>query len=192
VYDLALYVKNAYSSILSLTFNKSLNHFIFTFSQPHQITFVDNSNVVFGFSQSTSNVGTVIESDLPSKPNSINDIVLNVYGVSPISHNLDNFATKNCKLSNIIGMLQIEDIPFGVLRYSNDAGEFATTINERSIKKLRFVMTDINNRVLDYCNLPDYTMVIRVSIDSKKDDTLQTLKDLKEYTRLTFLHNTMG
>lgn len=192
VYDLALYVKNAYNGITSLTFNKSTNHYIFTFSQSHQIAFTDNANVVFGFSSSVSSISTILESDAPSQPNSINDIILSVYGVSPISHNLDNLTSKDIKISRTIGMMSIEDIPFGVLRYENTGGEFAVGVSERDIKKLRFVMTDTNGNTLSYCNLPDYTMIIKVSVISKADETLQTLKELKEFTRLQFLHSTMG
>ena len=192
VYDLALYVKNAYSGIASLTFNKSTNHYTFTFSQSHQISFTDNSNVVFGFTSGLSTIATTIESDAPSQPNSINDMLLSVYGVSPVSHNLDNLGSKQMRLSRIIGMMSIEDIPFGVLRYENISGEFSVAVSERDIKKLRFVMTDINGNVLSYCNMPDYTMIIKVSIRSKGDETLKTLKELKEFTRLQFLHSTMG
>lgn len=192
VYDLALYVKNAYSGIVSLTFNKSTNHYIFTFSQSHQITFTDNSNVVFGFTSTMSPIGTTVESDKPCQPNSINDMILSIYGVSPVSHNLDNLATKEMRLSRTIGMMSIEDIPFGVLRYENISGEFSVAVSERDIKKLRFVMTDINGNTLSYCNMPDYTMIIKVSIRSKGDETLKTLKELKEFTRLQFLHSTMG
>lgn len=191
VYDLALYVKSAYSAISAVTFNKSTNHFTFTFSQSHQITFTNASNVLFGFTSSTSTIGTTIESDAPAQPNSINDMILGVYGVSPISHNLDNLASKQMRLSRTIGMMSIEDIPFGVLRYENINGEFAVAISERDIKKLRFVMTDINGNPLSYCNMPDYTMIIKVSIRSKGDETLETLKELKEFSRLQFLHSTM-
>jgi hypothetical protein len=192
VYDLALYVKSAYNSISSLTFSKFTNHYVFTFTQPHQITFTDNANVVFGFSTSSSNIATTIESDVRCQPNSINDIILSIYGVSPVSHNLDNLATKGMRLSRTIGMMSIEDIPFGVLRYENISGEFAVAVSERDIKKLRFVMTGINNIPLSYCNMPEYTLILKVSIRSKGDETLKTLKELKEFSRLQFLHTTMG
>lgn len=192
VYDLALYVKSAYSGITSLTFQKSTNHYIFTFTNSHQITFSDSSNIVFGFLASTTSIGTTIESNTASQPNTINDIILSVYGVSPVSHNLDCLATPNMKMSHIIGMMSIEDIPFGVLQYDNINGEFSITIGERDIKKLRFVMTNIDNKVLDFCNMAEYTMILKISVRSKGDATLATLKELKEYTRLQFLHSTMG
>jgi hypothetical protein len=40
-------------------------------------------------------------------------------------------------------------------------------IADKEIKKLRFVMTDINNRVLDFCNMSEYTMIIKISVRSK-------------------------
>lgn len=192
VYDLGAYVKSAYNPVLTSTFNKSTNHFIFTFSQSHQISFTNTSNVLFGFTSMTTSIGTTIESDAPAQPNSINDMILSVYGVSPVSHNLDNLGSKQMRLSRTIGMMSIEDIPFGVLRYENINGEFTMAISERDIKKLRFVMTDINGSPLSYCNMPEYTMIIKVSVRSKGDETLKTLKELKEFTRLQFLHSTMG
>ena len=192
VYDLGAYVKSAYAGIISATFNKSTNHFIFTFSQSHQISFTNSSNVLFGFTAMTSTIGTTIESNAPSQPNSINDMILSVYGVSPVTHNLDNLGSKQMRLSRTIGMMSIEDIPFGVLRYENINGEFTMAVSERDVKKLRFLMTDINGNPLSYCNMPEYTMIVKVSIRSKGDETLKTLKELKEFTRLQFLHSTMG
>ena len=192
VYDLGVYVKSAYSGIVSLTFNKSTNHYIFTFSQSHQITFTNTSNVLFGFTSATSTIGITIESNAPAQPNSINDMILSVYGVSPVTHNLDNLGSKQMRLSRTIGMMSIEDIPFGVLRYENINGEFTMAVSERDVKKLRFLMTDINGNPLSYCNMPEYTMIVKVSIRSKGDETLKTLKELKEFTRLQFLHSTMG
>jgi hypothetical protein len=192
VYDLASYVKSAYSGVTNMTFSKSTNHYIFTFVNPHQISFSDNCNLVFGFSSNNTSIGTTIESTVACQPNTINDIVLSVYGVSPISHNLDCLATKNMKMSHIIGMMSIQDIPFGVLQYDNINGEFSLSIGERDIKKLRFVMTNTDNQVLDFCNMVDYTMIVKISVRSKGDATLAHLKELKEYSRLQFLHSTMG
>jgi hypothetical protein len=189
VYDLASYVKNAYGSITSLTFDKSTNHFIFVFSQAHIITFVDDCNVLFGFSSKITSTSTTIESDKPARPNTINELILSVFDVSPTSHNLDNFASKEMRLTNMIGFIPADDIPFGVLRYENINGEFAVSLGEKEIKKLRFTMKDIKDRLLDYCNFPDYVMLIKISYNQSSDETLQVMKDLRDYSRLSFVSN---
>lgn len=189
VYDLANYVKNNYASITSLTFDKSTNHFVFAFSQSHMITFLDDANVVFGFTSNVSSTGTTIESDAPAKPNSIDDMILSVFDVSPISHNLDNFNTAEMRLTNMIGFIPTDDIPFGVLRYENNNGEFAVSIGEHEIKKLRFTMKDISDRLLDYCDFPDYVMLIKIQYVRSDNETIQLLKDMRDYTRLSFVSN---
>jgi hypothetical protein len=189
VYDLANYVKNAYGSITSLTFDKSTNNFIFVFSQSHRITFIDDCNVIFGFSSKITITNTTIRSDKPARPNTINEIILSVFDVSPISHNLDNFAGKEMRLTNMIGFIPIDDIPFGVLRYDNVQGEYAVSLGEKDIKKLRFTLKDTKDRLLDYCNLPDFLMLIKISYNQSSDETLRVLKDMRDYSRLSFVSN---
>jgi hypothetical protein len=189
VYDLANYVKNTHPSITSLTFDKSTNHFVFVFSQPHVITFLDDCNIIFGFSSNITTSNATIESNKPARPNTINELILSVYDVSPISHNLDNFSSKEMRLTNMIGFIPADDIPFGVLRFENINGEFAISLGEKEIKKLRFTMKDINDRVLDYCNFPDYVMLIKISYNKADSETLQVLKDLRDYSRLSFVSN---
>jgi hypothetical protein len=190
VYDLANYIKNNYASIISLTFNKSTNHFVFVFDQSHEVTFVDDAKLVFGFASNiVADTRFIIESDRPAKPNLIDDMILSVFDVSPVSHNLDNLNSPEMRLTNMIGFIPTDDIPFGVLRYENNNGEFAVSIGEHEIKKLRFNMKDINDRLLDYCNFPEYVMLIKIQYVRSDTETLQLLKDLRDYSRLNFVSN---
>lgn len=187
VYDLAAYIRNTYHEISSLTFSRHTNHFIFTFSQPHQISFNDETNLLFGFENTLTQIGTTIESDLPSKPTSIDDIIMCVYGVTNLSHNLDNVVTPTITPSPMLGMIPIDDIPFGNLRYINDNGEYSIRISEKAIKRLRFVMTNTEGRILDFCNLPDFTFVIKIMYVDNNNESIKLLREIKDYNHLSFL-----
>ena len=191
VYDLANYVKNAYTPITNLSFDKSTNHFIFDFQTDHMITFLDDANYLFGFSSNipeTSGRGDY-ESDIPVIPNPITDMVLSVFDVSPVSHNLDNFANAEMRMTNMIGFVPITDIPFGVLRYDNINGEFAISLADKEIKRLRFTLKDLKDRLLNYCNLPDYTMLIKIQFVKGADETVQLLREMRDFTKYSFLAN---
>lgn len=191
VYDLARHVEDAYAGV-TITFLKAYNYFSFSFTQPHYITFTDDTNLLFGFSGKVTTTGTTIESDIAAKPTSIDDIILSVYGVTHITHNLSNLTTKKMSVTPMIGAIPVSTtIPFGVLTYANDSGEFAVRIQEKDVKKLRFVMSDTKGRVLDYCNLPDYTFIIKLAYNKQVDEMMALLKDLKEYSKLSFLANNL-
>jgi uncharacterized protein (DUF1499 family) len=189
VYDLANYVKKAYTGITSLTFDKSTNHYVFVFSQSHKMTFVDDANIVFGFSSKTTSTNTTLESNAPARPNMINDVILSVFDISPVSHNLDNFASSEMKLTNMIALIPTDDIPFGVVRYENINGEFQISIGEKEIKKLRFTVKDIDDRLLSYCNFPEYVMLLKIQYITSSDEQLQILKDMRDINRLAFVSN---
>lgn len=191
VYELIKVLQSSYPALTSATFDKSRNHFVFNFAINHRITFIGKSNEIFGFNGNITTPATTIQSNLPAKPNSIDNIVFNVYGINPLFNNLDNL-TGDMKLSHAISVLDIQDIPYGVLRYNNDAMEFAVSTHDREIKRLHFVMTNEFGVTLDYANLPDFTFVMKVEYLTQNDDMVEVLKDIKEYQRASYLHSAMS
>jgi hypothetical protein len=190
VYELIKVLQLNYPSLTSATFDKSRNNFVFTFANNHRITFNNKSNAIFGFSSNVTTPATTIQSNQPAKPNSIDSIVFNVYGVNPLFNNLDNL-TGSMKLSHAISVLEIEDIPYGVLRYNNDSMEFAISTHDKEIKRLRFLMTDANGVTLDYANLPEFHFVMKIEYTTENDDVVGVLNEIKEFTRASYLHSAM-
>ena len=191
VYELIKQLQSKYPSLTIGKFDKSQNHFIFTFSNNHRITFIGKSNEVFGFSGNVTTPSLTIESDTTAKPNPIDQIVIHLSGITPIFHNLDNLNTEECTLSNILSVIDVNEIPFGTLYYNNDAGEFAISIQENQIKQLKIQLTDINGNLLNYCNLADYSMILKVEFTNNDAEFVELMRDIKEYSKYSFLAQTM-
>lgn len=187
VYELAKQLQTKYPALTSATFDKSQNHFIFTFNTNHRITFVGRSNELFGFTGNITTPSITVESDKTAKPNPIDQIVIHLSGITPIFANLDNLNTEECTLSNILSVIDLDTIPFGTLYYTNDANEFEISLQDKQIKTLNIQLTDINGDVLDYCNLTDYSMIIKISFEKSNDDMIDLLNDIKEYSKYSFL-----
>jgi hypothetical protein len=193
VFELIKVIQGQYPAITLATFDKSRNFFVFTFGTNHRITFNNKSNELLGFTDNITTPTTTITSNTPARPSSINDIVFNLYGVSPVFNNLDNLAGQ-ITLSHALSVIPVVDIPYGTLRYSNDANEFEMSIQDKDIKQLRFVMTDVDGLSLDYANLPDYEFVLKVSFEKQtnNDDMVNVLNEIKEYSRHSFLHTALS
>lgn len=187
VYDLAKQLTTKYPALTSAIFDKSQNHFIFTFNSNHRITFIGKSNELFGFSSNITTPSLIIESDKPAKPNPIDQIVIHLSGITPIWANLDNLNTEECTLSNILSVIDLDTIPYGTLYYTNDANEFEISLQDKQIKTLNILLTDINGNTLDYCNLSDYSMIIKVSFEKSNNDMIDLLNEIKEYSKYSFL-----
>ena len=191
VYELIKVIQQQYPLMSSATFDKSRNYFIFNFFVEHRIIFNGKSRDIFGFSEDVLTPSTTITSTKPAKPNSIDNIVFNLYGISPYAHNLDNLGG-NLKFSHAIAVLEIDDIPYGTLRYNNLDGEFAISSHDKHIKSLHFVMTDTDGQVLNYANLPNFTFVLKIEYEKVNDDMNNVLHEIKEYQRAVYLHTALG
>lgn len=192
VYEMAKQLQTKYPALTSSTFDKSQNHFIFTFNNNHRITFLGKSNELFGFSGNITTPSLTIESDLTAKPNPIDQIVIHMSGITPVWANLDNLNTEECTLSNILSVIDLDQIPYGTLYYINDNSEFQISIQDNQIKTLNILLTDINGNTLDYCNLQNFSMIIKIEFVKNNDDTVNLLNDIREYSRYSFLSHSLN
>lgn len=192
VYELIKQLQNQYPALTSATFDKSQNHFIFTFNNNHRITFLGKSNELFGFSGNITTPSLTVESDLTAKPNPIDQIVIHMSGITPVWANLDNLNTEECTLSNILSVIDLDQIPYGTLYYINDNSEFQISIQDNQIKTLNILLTDINGNTLDYCNITDYSMILKIEFVKNNDDMVNLLNDIREYSKMGFLHTALN
>lgn len=192
VYNLIKIIQSLYPALTSATFNPSKNHFVFNFSNNHKITFLGKSNLLFGFSGDISTPSTTIESDIPAKPNPIDQVIVHLTGVSPVFSNLDNLNTDECTLSNILAILDINDIPYSTIYFNNDSNEFVISIQDKQIKQLVVYLTDLEGNLLDYCNVVDYSMILKVSYEKNNDEMIELMRDIREYSKMGFLHTALN
>lgn len=187
VYSLIKQLQGVYPDLITATFNPSKNHFVFNFNSNHRITFLGKSNLLFGFSGDVTSPSATIESNQPAKPNPIDQVIVHLIGVSPIFSNLDNLNTEECTLSNILAVIDINDIPYSTIYFNNDSNEFQISIQDKQIKQLIIYLTDIDGNLLDFCNVQDFSCILKIEYVQSNDDMVNLLQDIKEYSRYSFL-----
>jgi hypothetical protein len=179
---------------------KIKNKFRFTFDEPHNITFTDNSHELFGFTAGSSPCTTTqigvglaarwhIESDEVLNPfHQLDNICVHLSGVQPYrAYNLDNMISTDVVVSDLLCAIPFNVSPYDMLNWVNSGNQYQMYIHDKNIQSLNFKITDFKNEPLTY--LPNYTMTIKVETFQSydEDEILNTLKKLLEYTKMNFL-----
>lgn len=166
------------------------NKFVFTFNQPHSITFTGRSFDVLGFEAGDDGIqGTTITSIIPIKPMKRLNMYVRLMDAVPCDDcmNLDNFNSIHLQPSNVLCSFPINASPFMSINF-NDAnvGEiFGMWIGNTQLTKLHFQLTDCEGNVLDM--IDDYEIQFQIGIYSLETDI--ELKGIKQ--ELTTIKTTL-
>jgi hypothetical protein len=164
--DLANAINAAYAPVFC-TYDRSLNKLRFEFTTAHEIVLTGKSYLLLGFAVGAVPSGTIIYSSQVLRPRLINNINLELGGVTAAAPgNADNVSTTNgeFKRSNLLVSVPINAEPFDLIRYSAGANVAETElhIHENRLTKLFFRLTGFDGSLLDFVG--DWTAVIRVSV----------------------------
>lgn len=145
----------------SVFYNKVANTFQFNWGLPDvltpvQMTLRGGLNVILGFRDSVQGFHLTHSSDRECQPHTLSDIVLNVFGVSPIlsSHNIDNYSSAQDDVD--VGHVLAVFPPPG----PRERAEFVASmpeshamyISEKSVNTLRISLTNPNGEPLTWVN----------------------------------------
>lgn len=170
------------------TWDMVKNKLIFTFEEPHTLSFDNASHQILGF-VNADHTGTRLEGDyVLNHGASISNICIQLGEVQPYRcYNLDNMYTKEANVSSLLLAIPVDSVPFGLFSYSNNNSEFKLYVHDKRIQQLHFTMTDFNGNKLTM--LPEFTMSLKVEtfIEEDEDVQVQLLHKILEYTKLSFL-----
>lgn len=170
------------------TWDMVKNKLIFTFEEPHKLSFDNASHQILGF-VNADHTGTRLEGDyVLNHGASISNICIQLGEVQPYRcYNLSNMYTKEANVSSLLLAIPVDSVPFGLFSYSNNNSEFKLFVHDKRIQQLHFTMTDFNGNKLTM--LPEFTMSLKVEtfIEEDEDVQVQLLHKILEYTKLSFL-----
>lgn len=196
--DLANTINGAYALVYT-TYDRSLNKLRCEFSTPHEIILTGKSNLLLGFAAGEVPSGTVIYSSQVLRPRLVNNINVEVGGVTAAAPgNADNFATPRgaFKRSNMLVSVPINAEPFDLIRFSAgaNAAETELQIHEKKLTTLFFRLTGFDGSLLDF--IGDWTAVLRVSVVDPDGDSnsevASLLNKMVEMQRLSLVAGAFG
>lgn len=216
---LAEYVSSQYPKV-KCEYLTAQNKFSFTFTETHSIWFDFETQPyaweLWGFKSMILSGGVDLEGrplpDIPTpdgnftvgtviiSPNQTNmssivdEIVLNLYGVSPYknSFNIDMLG-KTINISNILIAIPFSANPFSLVSYTNLNQTNKMYINEKKIHLLQFQITDFDNTPLKY--ISDWTATLKIEthkVDEKNEDVVARLDELIKIEKLNLMRNAYG
>ena len=113
-------------------------------------------NVILGFREETLPAARLHVSDREAQPHTLTDIVLNVYGVSPIlsSHNIDNYSSPmdDCDVGHVLAVFAPPGPRERAEFVASMPESYAMYISEKSVNTLRVRLTNPNGEPLTWVN----------------------------------------
>jgi hypothetical protein len=120
--------------------------------------------------------------------NQLDNLCVHLSGVQPYrAYNLDNMVSSDVVVSDLICAIPFTTSPYDMLNWVNVGNQYQMYTQDKSIQSLNFKITDFKNVLLTY--LPNFTMTLKVETYKTydEDESLQTLKNILEYTKMNFL-----
>ena len=183
---LAQYI-NMYMGFDVCAWDKVQNKFSFTFSEPFEITFNDESYKTLGFTNTAHSGISFISDNILNPTAHIQNLCVHLRGLTPYKcYNVDNIDGQS-KISDLLMVIPYNIVPFDVFTYTNHGNHFNMYFFEKSIQQLSLTITDMDGNIID--DLPEYVVTFEINtyIEEEENTTLQTLQKILEYTRLSFL-----
>lgn len=163
-YRLASHIQAMVSSVVQgtrVSYREVSNTFAFywgTNEAPARVemTLSNGLNVILGFRKSVMPTATIHESDRAAQPHTLTDIVLNIYGVSPIlsAPNIDNYSSlvDDPDVGHVLAVFAPPE-PLRRVEFTPNVPEtFGIYVAEKSINTLRIRLTDYNGQPLTWIN----------------------------------------
>lgn len=123
---------------------------------PVEMTLSNGLNVILGFRNNVVPAASIHESDRAAQPHTLTDIVLNIYGVSPIlsAPNIDNYSGEldDPDVGHVLAVFAPPE-PLRRVEFAPNVPEtFGIYVAEKSINTLRIRLTDYNGQPLTWIN----------------------------------------
>lgn len=184
------------------SYNSRLNKFQFDFATNHTLIFPSEAYKILGFSASGWTTPTTsISSTTRLRVKPYDNILISLFGVSPMAETFDNNKVvsgqpgKYLQQSNILACILANNPPNTITSWDAQTHTgLDMWINDRSINKLRFVLTDEGMNPLTYLK-NECIMILKVEIwDTRENDEaiVKELMKLSEYNKLSFISNNLS
>jgi len=113
-------------------------------------------NVILGFRNNVLPAAMMHISDRAAQPHTLTDIVLNIYGVSPIENapNIDNYSSMvdDPDVGHVLAVFAPPEPMRRVEFVSNVPDTYGIYVSEKSINNVRIRLTDFNGQPLTWIN----------------------------------------